>query len=382
MKTVLSFIDWYLPGYKAGGTLKAFANQVAHFENDYKFKIITRNTDYCETEPYTNVEADKWNKLAENVEVYYVSAPNVNYKNFKRLVSETSFDAVYIHGIYSMWFSILPIYLAKKKKAKRIVVAVHGMFGKHAISVKPAKKQVFAIAAKLMSFYKGVIFHAANQDEADDVKSVAGPRAQVIIAEEMPMKMKMEAWKPRVKESGTLNLLSVARIAPEKNTKFAIEVLQGCTKGSIVYDIYGPVYEQDYWKECQDLIALLPKNVTVNYKGSIKGDLVLEAMTNYHFMFLPTTGENFGHTILESFMASTPVIISNKTPWQNLAQKQAGWEIPLDRTDVFVEKLNEAVGFDQVAYDNLSQHALEFAWEFVNDKSIFEQNKRLFENEK
>ena len=47
-------------------------------------------------------------------------------------------------------------------------------------------------------------------------------------------------------------------------------------------------------------------------------------------------------------------------------------------TDVFVEKLNEAVSLDQESYNNISQHALEFAWEFVNDKSIFEQNKRLF----
>jgi len=382
MKTVLSFIDWYLPGYKAGGTLKAFANQVAHFENDYKFRIITRNTDYCETEPYAGVEADKWNKIAENVEVYYVSAPNINYRNFKRLVSEFNFDAIYIHGIYSIWFSILPIFLAKKKKASRIVVAVHGMFGKHAISVKPAKKQVFAILAKLMSFYKGVIFHAANQDEANDVKVVAGPKAQVIVAEEMPMKMKMEAWKPRIKESGKLKLLSVARIAPEKNTKFAIEILKGCNQGEIVYDIYGPVYEQEYWKECKEQITLLPANVTVNYKGSLRGEMVLEAMANYHFMFLPTTGENFGHTILESFMASTPVIISNKTPWQNLAGIQAGWEIPLDKKEIFVEKLDVAIAMNQEAYNTLSQHTLEFAREFVNDKSIFEQNKRLFEDEK
>jgi len=382
MKTVLSFIDWYLPGYKAGGTLKAFANQVAHFENDYKFRIITRNTDYCETEPYAGVEADKWNKIAENVEVYYVSAPNINYRNFKRLVSEFNFDAIYIHGIYSIWFSILPIFLAKKKKASRIVVAVHGMFGKHAISVKPAKKQVFAILAKLMSFYKGVIFHAANQDEANDVKVVAGPKAQVIVAEEMPMKMKMEAWKPRIKESGKLKLLSVARIAPEKNTKFAIEILKGCNQGEIVYDIYGPVYEQEYWKECKEQITLLPANVTVNYKGSLRGEMVLEAMANYHFMFLPTTGENFGHTILESFIASTPVIISNKTPWQNLAGIQAGWEIPLDKKEIFVEKLDVAIAMNQEAYNTLSQHTLEFAREFVNDKSIFEQNKRLFEDEK
>jgi len=380
MKTILSFIDWYLPGYKAGGTLKAFANQVAHLDG-FNFKIITRNTDYCETEPYTSVKADTWSKIAPNAEAFYASAGFINYGNFKKLVRETSFDAVYIHGVYSWWFSILPIILTKRTKARPIVVVAHGMFGKHATSVKSTKKSVFAALAKMLQLYKGVIIHAANEAEAADARAFVGKNARVKVAEELPMKMELKEWMGREKREGELKLLSVARISPEKNTRYAIEVLQNCTKGKITYDIYGPVYEQNYWNECLELIKKLPANVTVNYKGSLPGDQVLEKMKEYHFMFLPTTGENFGHTILESFMASTPIIISNKTPWQYLEQKQIGWSLPLDKMEDFSQVIEKSASLGQDDYDQMSQRALDFAWEFVNDKTLIEQNKRLFENE-
>ena len=34
----------------------------------------------------------------------------------------------------------------------------------------------------------------------------------------------------------------------------------------------------------------------------------------YDLLFLPTKGENFGHVILESMSAGTPVLISDTTP--------------------------------------------------------------------
>jgi len=104
-------------------------------------------------------------------------------------------------------------------------------------------------------------------------------------------------------------------------------------------------------------------------------------MKKYHFMYLPTTGENFGHTILESFMASTPIIISNKTPWQNLEKRQIGWSLPLDNQQLFADAIQNSASMGQNEYNVMSRKALNFAWEFVNDKTLIEQNKRLFDNE-
>jgi len=378
MKTVLSFIDWYLPGYRAGGTLKAFANQVSHFNEDYNFKIITRDTDYMETEPYKDVKSNEWNNVGPNTDVFYVSGENINYSFLKKLVSETSFDTVYIHGVYSLWFSIMPIHFAKKYKAKKIVISAHGMFGKHAFSVKSRKKKLFVEATKLWGLYKNVYFHAANKEEAADVKETIGNNAKVIIAEEMPMNMELGKWEARNKNAGELRMASVARIAPEKNTLYALECLQHCKEGNIVYDIYGPVYEEEYWNKCKETIAKLPDNVTVNYKGSIQGDKVLDMLKTYHLMFLPTTGENFGHTILESFMASTPVLISNNTPWQKLKEKGVGWELPLENQKTFAATITEAVNLSQDDFDKLSKNSLAFADEFIHDDSLKIQNDFLF----
>ena len=80
-------------------------------------------------------------------------------------------------------------------------------------------------------------------------------------------------------------------------------------------------------------------------------------------------------------MASTPVIISNNTPWKNLEQQKIGWELPLDNVDLFADKITEAVNMEQEEYDVLSKHSLEYAFNFINDDTIKLQNDVLFNDE-
>jgi glycosyltransferase involved in cell wall biosynthesis len=381
MKTILSFIDWYLPGYRAGGTLKAFANQIAQLEGVYNFKIITRDTDYCETTPYEGVQSNAWTRLTENSEVYYLSADAVGFKSMKKLVRETDYDAVYVHGIYSFWFSILPVYLAKKAKASPIVVCAHGMLGRHALDVKNKKKQLFLELAKIFGLYSNVVFHAANEAEAQDVNNALGKKARVIVAEELPMKADLSKRDGIIKEKGKLRMCSFARISPEKNTKYALEVLMQCKDHEVIYDIYGPVYNENYWQECQQVIAKLPSNIKVEYKGSLPGDQVFDRLKEYHVMFMPTTGENFGHVILESLMAARPVIISSNTPWRELSAKSAGYDLPLDNKQAFAEAVEHFAGMAQQEYDDFSHGAIEHARAFIANNDILQQNINLFWNE-
>jgi glycosyltransferase involved in cell wall biosynthesis len=209
-----------------------------------------------------------------------------------------------------------------------------------------------------------------------------GNKTKVLIAEELPMKMEHDLWNPRRKDPGTVRLLSVARIAPEKNTAYALEVLKECWSGLITYDIYGQVYDSGYWEECKKIIAQMPANITVNYLGSLPGDQVLDRMQEYHLMFMPTTGENFGHTILESLMSSTPVLISDRTPWLKLEEMGAGWDIPLGRKDLFAACIGKVVEMGQESYNLLSRNAWLMADRFLKNPSLVSQNINLFEDEK
>lgn len=377
MITVISFIDWYWPGYRAGGVLKAFANQVAQLEGHFYFKIITRNVDYQHDEPYDNVRSDAWNKVASNAEVYYLSAQNLNYGNLKRLVNDTDFDVAYIHGIYSPWFSILPIHMVRRKGAKRIVVSAHGMLGRHALAVKSGRKQLFLKLFRTLGYYRELVFHAANEAERDDVLTLMGKKTKVVVAEELPMKVHLPEWQARTKTPGELNLCYIARIAPEKNTAFAIECLTQIKKGQVQFNIFGPVYEKAYWDECQNHIARCPANVSVSYHGSLDGARVLETLRSHHAMFMPTTGENFGHTILESFMAATPVIISQNTPWRDLESIKAGWDISLTDKLQFANVIERLASMDQNEYNELSQGAYKKAQAFLSDRTIIQQNIQL-----
>ena len=118
-KTILLFIDWYLPGYKAGGPIQSCANLVDHLQEDYCFKIVTRDTDYCETKPYENVKSNQWNIINSNTHVYYFSSDELNKKNIYKLIENTEFDVVYLNGIFSYLFTIIPLlYFRKNKKRK------------------------------------------------------------------------------------------------------------------------------------------------------------------------------------------------------------------------------------------------------------------------
>ena len=77
-KKILVFVDWFLPGYKAGGPIRSVANLTAHLSGEFEFFIVTRNTDYLETEAYADVEPNKWIDFAENVKVFYFSADKLS----------------------------------------------------------------------------------------------------------------------------------------------------------------------------------------------------------------------------------------------------------------------------------------------------------------
>ena len=49
---------------------------------------------------------------------------------------------------------------------------------------------------------------------------------------------------------------------------------------------------------------------------------------------MPSKSENYGHSIIESFLSSRPVITSKNTPWNNLFENHAGYNCELNILDI------------------------------------------------
>lgn len=358
--SVLVFIDWYYPGFKAGGPVRSCLNMVEHLKNEFDFYVVTRNTEYTETIPYVGMEFNKWLNGPNEEKVIYLDETHQNENFYMTLLDERDYQTVMIMGLFSNLFSILPLKAANKTDHPNIIVSPRGMLAPGALKIKPAKKKLFLSWANLTGLYRSVNFHVTNENEEQQVKKNIRKFYSLVVADNFPRKMKQDIDLESKKESGKLRLVSVARIAPEKNILFALEIIAQC-KSEIEFELFGSIYDSSYWDECKSLMDRMPSNIKVNYKGDLHSDTLFEILPQYDFLFLPTRGENFGHIILEAFMCGLPVIISDKTPWKNLETQKIGFDIPLDDANKFVNIIDNVSQWNSNQISEWKNSAFQFA---------------------
>ena len=375
-KKILLFIDWFLPGYRAGGPIQSCSNLIEHLKDEFDFSVITRDTDYMSAIPYAGIKSNEWNILPNGIRVFYFSEKKVSMQAIRKLLQQEEYDMVYLNGIFSFYFTLYPLFYFNRKKDKKIIVASRGMLAQSALSVKRTKKFFFLEAIKILKLFDKVLFHVTNNQEEQDVRKVFR-NVNIHIASNLPQKNHIREWQARDKNGGSVRLVSIARIAPEKNTKYALEVLLKL-KCNVEFDLFGPVYDEKYWDECNLLIKQMPENIKVYYKGSLKSEEVLTTLSNYHFMFMPTTGENFGHIILQSMNAAVPVIISDQTMWKDLQSKNAGWDLPLSSPKGFCSVIDRCSLMGREEYNKISKEAFNFSLSVINNEKSIKQNRELF----
>ena len=371
---ILIFIDWYKPGFKAGGPIRSVSNIISQLISNYDFYVVTRNTDYIETTPYSTIKTNEWNEI-DGAKVYYLSVENTNKTTIKKLIQEVNPTLIYCNSLYSPKFTLTPIRVAKKLNIKT-VMAVRGMLSKGSLSVKSHKKRVFLSIIKQIKLFNQTTFHATNQNEKDDIIKAFGNNTKVIIAQNLP-EQKSISYSPKQKELSQLKMAFIGRVAPEKNTLFAIEVLKNCTQ-KVKLDIYGPIYSQNYFEQCKTAINQLPTNIVVNYIGVLNHDLLDETLKKYQVIYLPSTGENFGHSIIEGMTNSCIPVISNKTPWQNLEKQNVGYDIDLVKPNKFSETIDNLAKMNAKELNLLTKNAYNFAQNIINDTQLKEDYYKLF----
>jgi len=380
-RTILIFVRYYLPGYKAGGPIRTISNMVDTLGDEFNFKIVTSDRDASDRVPYATLGSGTgWQKVGK-ASVLYLSPSQKRFCSIVRIICETEHDTIYLNSLFDPDFTLKPLFARRMDLIpnRHCVVAARGELSEGALQLKASKKRIFLKVAKMIGLYQKLVWQASSVYEAKDISSGFGSVAKDIrIAPNLG-----SAYKPV--EDGTrdlvgrkaLRVIFLSRVSPMKNLDYALRVLQR-VRVPVQFDVFGQVDNEAYWRRCLELIHSLPSNVVASYRGSVPHEEVFDTISRYDLFFLPTRGENYGHAILEALSAGTPVLISDTTPWRSLSEKNIGWDIPLSRDDEFVRIIQEYSMCKISIVADMRRRAAEFAKSTIRDESTIEANKRLF----
>ncbi len=375
-------MDFYLPGYKAGGPIKTLATMVEHLK-EIEFQIITRDRDLNDKAAYAGVPVNQWS-LYRGVRIFYASPKTISFFGLRHLIKNTPHDAIYLNSFFSPAMTFLPIaiLLLSGIKTPKIVLAPRGEFSCGALSIKPFKKKIYIILYKFFKRFIPITFQASSEIESADISTALGD-SHIIIAPDLLPKIS-ESNIPHINRglndvSKILKIIYLSRVTPIKKLDFVLKILSKVTF-DVQFNIYGPIEDLNYWKVCQKRIDNMSSNVKVSYQGGVNQEDVAAIFSKHDIFILPTLGENFGHVIFESLSSGTCVLLSPNTPWLPDENQEAIKILSLKSIDDWVDIVNKWAKFDDKTKLKHRQAALAYAQNYYlkENRKAYQDNYNLW----
>lgn len=388
---ILAFVGCYLPGFRGGGPIRTISNLVEKLGDEFEFCIVTSDRDLGDTQPYSTITVDSWNQVGK-AKVFYASPASMSFHELIKIFKNTKYDILYLNSFFNTSFTLRPM-LARWLgliPPKPVIIAPRGEFSKGALGIKSWKKIPYIKLVMWFGLFRSVVWQASSNYEQSDIEAVIrkyGPNLSFVAQNCAVASDLSESFDDQFmlvdngfgEQSVSLRICFLSRIAPMKNLDYVLRVLAN-VKANINLNIYGPKESPLYWSECESLIGILPKNITVSYKGSVDNSSVRSVIAKHDLFFVPSRGENFGHVFIEALSAGVPILVSDRTPWRHLPEKNIGWDVSLDSMDEFSRIIDMVADFDKIKWSQMRAACINYAHALSEDSVVLDMNRDLFKN--
>lgn len=338
---ILIVLGGFFPGQEYGGPPVSVDN-FCSLMKEHSCYIITHNHDLLSTQPYPNVHKG-WNNRG-NCKVLYLCDKKFNKVSFEKIITKISPDVLYLQSVFER--CVLPCLQLAKKYNVRVLLAPRGELCSGAFNMKKYKKLPYIKLLKLIGLVKNVNFQSTSEEETQAIISLFGCSSNRIFRLDNIPSLPQREYQRIEKKAGIARFIFLARIHPKKNLLSAIRYFND-VNGHAIFDIYGSIEDETYWLECQSAIKALPKNIKCEYKGLVSHDQVHAVFSQYDAFIFPTLSENYGHVIAESLTVGTQVIISDRTPWNDVEDNNAGFVCELNDNEGFVKSIISVINSEQ-----------------------------------
>ncbi len=373
-KKVLALFEYFSPAIAAGGPIKSALGFAEGLSGDLDILVATRDSDMGTKKPMPGIASDH-EYSREGYRIIYLSAKKLR-KNLALLILRRP-DIIYLNSFFAWHFNILPLLLARVLQPKiRLVLAPRGQFAASAIAKSKWRKKIYLMIYRAFLEQPNTVYQASSEFEKRDILFVL-PKRQVHVAGNLRPLADATQRYMSINKVQAFKLCTIARIHPIKNIDLAIKCVLPLVPLGVMLDVYGFAEDVEYLEHCQQIA--MAGNGAIRVMPALPADEVMPTIAKYHAFLLPTKGENFGHVIFEALLAGRPVVISDQTPWRNLQQAEAGFDLPLGSEDLFTDAIRNLMKMDQAVFDRWCNSAHQLANASLDQQNRIAQHRQLFE---
>lgn len=337
------FVGYFVPAYRAGGPIRSVSAITAARDSDITYTVFTCDRDAGDAEPFPVARSGEVVEFRRRHVMYVDISRRLAYLRAMRRFVRLGHDVYYFNSLWNREFTLVPLTLMCLGLVGRrpVLLAPRGELLSGALALKTRRKRVGLLALRFLLARLGATIHCTSTDEMDSIRRWLPGRPVELVSVAFEPEECVDAKQPgeTAAPSGALRVCFFSRIGPKKNLAGAIAAV-GRVAEPVHLRVIGPVSDQAYYHHCQELVARLPRHVRVEFVGPVRHEDVAEALSWAQVFFLPTGGENFGHAIREAMAAGLCPVISDATPWTDLARQAGGVALFWSDTDGFAEHLS------------------------------------------
>ncbi|HWU72483.1 MAG TPA: glycosyltransferase [Sphingomonas sp.] len=368
---IVVLIGAFWPGHESAGPNLSIKAMCESLSDQFDFLLVARDRAFGAAAPLA--PNDDWRDLGW-AKIHYLPVGPKGAKGLAALLRRTPHDLVFTNGFFDKEFTIPLLVSRRLGRAPNtpIILSPRGEFSSGALGLKNARKAAYRTLVNAFGLARDIVFHVTSAEEEADTRTLFPANRIERITNVRPL-----FALPQYRPGNVFRLAFLGRISPVKGLDVALEALALVTE-RVDFTIYGPISDPVHWARCEELIAALPANVSAHRDGELGNDDVPAAMAKQDLMFMPSRSENFGHAIFEALCAGTPVLIGDRTPWQDLETAKAGFDVPLPNPAALAAAIDRLAAMSSTQYAEWRAGARAVAERFVATSTARADMARLF----
>ncbi len=320
-----------------------------------KVLIITNNLYPEMGGPYNVITATAEQLFKDNsVKVKLVANYDGKNKTKTNILKLLKYHDV-IHYFGGWDYFHVKVFLACLLYKKKYILTPMGIFEPWSLEQKKFKKKLALTFYQKTILNRSDVIHVTSKIESENLKTITNNPNIKIIAHGIDKCVDYSEKKFFVNTKKRAIFFS--RLHKKKGIMNLVKAWKKINPTDWELHIYGPDYhghkiEINRIKNNSDQIFI--------HEAIYDSEIKTELFKKFDLFILPSKSENFGYVILESLSCGLPVLTTNKTPWEDIKNKNAGWIINDDEYEL-TEQLNKILNTDKDDLIKKSKNAIDLA---------------------